>query len=147
MLLDTNILFLPVRNGFPLEAELARLAPGAVPTVPTAVLDELERLVLRATPDAAAALAFARRFPRVSVAGRGDDALVRAAAGQRFRVATGDRELRDRLLGMGVEVFAPRDRHRLELHRPRTVLRSRRPARPANSYEPRRARQPRGTAR
>ena len=133
VLLDANILFLPPRNGFPLESEIDRLRPGAVPSVPTSVVVELDRLAEGGTPHARAARAFSDRFPRVPSVGRGDDAVVRTALRERASVATADRDLGIRLLARGIEVLVPRDRHRLEIHSPRPAgaFRRREPLRSA----------------
>ena len=120
MLLDTNALLLPIRSRFPLEAEIDRLRPGAVIEVPSSVVVELDHLVARGVPGARAAAALARRFRVLGVVGRGDLAILRAAEGPRTCVVTADRALAERLRAQGVDVLAPRDRHRLEL----------RPARP-----------------
>jgi rRNA-processing protein FCF1 len=119
VLLDTNVLFLPVRAGFPLEAEVERHHPGAVLGVPTSVLGELDRLVERATPGAAAARALAGHFRAVPSHGGGDEAVLRAAVRTRAWVVTADRALRVRLNARGVRVLSPRDRHRLEPYSPR----------------------------
>jgi rRNA-processing protein FCF1 len=119
VLLDANALFLPIRVGFPLEAEVERHRPGAILGVPTSVLRELDRLVGRATPGAAAARALAARFRPVTAQGVGDEAVLRAAVRTGAWVVTADRALRARLAAHGVGVLAPRDRHRLEPHAPR----------------------------
>jgi rRNA-processing protein FCF1 len=116
VLLDTNALFLPVRTRFPLEAEVDRLCPGAFIAVPESVLGELDRLILRDTPGAAAARALGAKYRRLSSAGTGDDAVVRAAVQYRAWVVTSDRALRERLSREGVTVLSPRDRHRLQIH-------------------------------
>jgi rRNA-processing protein FCF1 len=116
VVLDTNILFLPVRNRFPLEAEIERLLPGAEPVVPASVVAELDRHITEEVPGAKAARALADRFPRLPSPGRGDDAIVRLATGRDLAVVTADRALRDRLVGLGIPVLVPRDRHHLELH-------------------------------
>jgi uncharacterized protein len=117
VLLDANALFLPVRVGFPLEAEVARWRPGAKLAVPTSVLHELDRLSERGTPEASAARALAARYPSLRSPGTGDDAIVRVAVRAGAWVVTADRDLRGRLRERGVTVLSPRDRHRLELHR------------------------------
>ncbi len=114
MLVDANALFLPIRTGFPLEAEVVRIQPGSTVGVPSSVLAELDRLVLRRTPDAAAARALAARYPVVRAPGRGDDAVLLCARRSGAWVVTADRALRERLVAEGVTVLAPRDRHRLE---------------------------------
>jgi len=88
--------FLPVREGFPLDAEVERLRPGAVVAVPGTVVRELDRLVSRSTPDARAARAFAERYRVERSAGRGDDAIVRVAVRLGAWVVTADRGLRAR---------------------------------------------------
>ena len=120
MLLDANILLLPVRTGFPLEQEIDRLVPGAELAVPRSVLAEIDRLAERGVAGARAARALAGRYPAVRTEGRGDDAIVRVAVAGRLPVVTADRHLQTRLSAQGVAVLAPRDRHRLELHAPRT---------------------------
>lgn len=129
MLLDTNALFLPIRTGFPLEAEIARLAPGARTVVPSSSLRELDRLVDRAAPGASGARALARRFGRTSADRDGDDGVLEVALRERAVVVTADRALQRRLRAQGVAVLVPRDRHRLELRPPRaeTPGRARRP--------------------
>lgn len=125
VLLDTNSLFLPVRVRFPLEAEVARLRPGATLGVPSSVRGELDRLVDRHAPLAIAARSLAEKFPEFPTLGRGDEAVLRAARRYHAWVVTADRKLRDRLRAVGVTVLAPRDRHRLERFSPREP-----PARP-----------------
>jgi rRNA-processing protein FCF1 len=121
VLLDTNALFLPVRTGFPLVAEVERHHPGATLGVPTSVLRELDRLVGRATPGAAAARALAARFRAVTAQGVGDEAVLKVAVRTGAWVVTADRALRARLTARGVGVLSPRDRHRLEPYSPRPV--------------------------
>ena len=87
--------------------------------MPAAVVAELERLVARRTPHAAAAAAFARSLRPVGSDGRGDAAVVAAARRLRASVVTADRELAERLRRVGIAVLAPRDRVRLELKLPR----------------------------
>jgi len=115
VLLDTNALLLPVRTRFPLEAEVNRIRPGAQIAVPTSVLEELDRLVVRGVRGARAAAAFARNFGIVPVSARGDRAVVLAAIERHGWVVTADRALAERLRDSGVTVLVPRDRHRLEL--------------------------------
>ncbi len=132
MLVDANAAFLPVRVGFPLEEEVERESPGARIAVPTSVVRELDRLCARGTPRAEAARAFVERLPTVAAPGIGDDTILRAAVRTGAWVVTADRALRDRLLEAGVDVLAPRDRHRLERYRPR-VRRRATPSRPPSA--------------
>jgi rRNA-processing protein FCF1 len=106
---------LPFRVRFPLLAEVDRLVPGARIAVPSSVRNEVDRLAERGVTGAAAASAFAARFPTVRTAGRGDDGVLRAARYARAAVVTADRALAVRLRSEGVTVLVPRDRHRLEL--------------------------------
>ncbi len=105
--------------GFPLEAEVARLVPGARVAVATSAIRELDRLAERGAPGAAAARALAERFDRLEVHAEGDDGVLEGARRTAAVVVTADRELQDRLRESGVAVLAPRDRHRLELRLPR----------------------------
>jgi rRNA-processing protein FCF1 len=114
VLLDTNALFLPVRARFPLEVEVARLCPGGEIRVPTSVIGELDRLVLRDAPDARAARELANHYRSLPAPGLGDDAVLEAASGRNAWVVTSDRAFRARLVARGVTVLFPRDRHRLE---------------------------------
>jgi len=111
---------LPVRNHFPIEAEVERLCPGSDLAVPSSVVGELETLVRKGVPGARAAVALARTLPTLRVPGRGDSAILRAALEQRAWVVTADRALASRLRSQGITVLVPRDRHRLEIHRGRT---------------------------
>jgi rRNA-processing protein FCF1 len=113
VLLDTNSLFLPFRSGLRLEEEIRRwVVPGAI-LIPSFVYAELANLEARATPDAVAANALARRFPAIPCPGRGDAALVRLARELSATVVTSDRKLRERLNRVGITVLAPRDRAQL----------------------------------
>jgi rRNA-processing protein FCF1 len=129
VLLDTNALFLPVRTGFPLEAEIDRLVPGARVLVASSTLRELDRLVTRATPDAGAARTLADRFGSTPAVREGDAAVLEVARRESALVVTADRELQTRLRAGGITVLAPRDRHRLEMRlgRPRSTRRRARP--------------------
>jgi len=115
VLLDTNALLLPVQSHFPLEAEVHRLRPGAVIEVPSSVVGELDRLIVRGVPGARAASKFADRFPVHGTAGRGDLGILEAAVALGACVVTADRALSERLRTLGVDVLTPRDQHRLEL--------------------------------
>jgi rRNA-processing protein FCF1 len=119
VVLDTNAFFLPVRAGFPLDAEVARERPGARVVVAESSLGELDRLVERGAPGAVAARAFARRYPALRGPGVGDDAVVALAERLGATVVTADRALQRRLAELGIDVLVPRDRHRLEARRGR----------------------------
>jgi len=128
VLLDANALLLPVRIRFPLEAEVDRLRPGARIAVPASVVDELDRLAARGVPQARAAAELARRYPVISVEGRGDRAVLELAVRRRAWVVTADRALAIRLQRAGLPVLVPRDRHRLELRPARRPARAPSPA-------------------
>jgi rRNA-processing protein FCF1 len=121
VVLDTNLLFLTVRAGFPLEQEVERLFPGARLLVPASVVAELEGLARSLTPGAMAARALAARYEIVPTQARGDDGVIEAAASTGAGVATADRELRRRLGVRGITILTPRDRHRLEVVRARAA--------------------------
>jgi len=115
VILDTNILFLVIRAGFPLEEEVDRLMPGARLLLPASVAAELDGLAKSLTPGAMAARALAERYPIVPTRAGGDEGVMEAALAARAGVATADRELRRRLAQRGIAALVPRDRHRLEL--------------------------------
>ena len=139
MLVDTNAAFLPFRTGLELRREVERWLPGAELAVPTVVHAELERLVVRGAPLAAAAQAFASSLRSVRTTGRGDPAIVAVAGRLRATVLTADRALAERLRRVGVAVLVPRDRARLELKLPRRggpgARPPRRPVSRPNPYE------------
>jgi uncharacterized protein len=126
VLLDTNALFLPIRTGFPLEAEVARLLPGARLVVASSGIRELDRLTERRTPGASGARAFAEKFSQTPSRAEGDDAVLEVALRENAAVVTADRQLQQRLRRRGVRVLAPRDRHRLELRPAFPILAARR---------------------
>jgi rRNA-processing protein FCF1 len=133
VVLDTNALFLPVRTGFPLESEVARLLPGARLVVASSTVRELAALEARRTPLALGARAYASRFPVVDTEREGDAGVLDAAVRERATVLTADRELQERVRAAGLAVLVPRDRHRLELQRPvRTAPRAHGSARDAD---------------
>jgi rRNA-processing protein FCF1 len=115
--LDTNVLFLAVERGFPLEPEITRLVPGARIVLPSSVLPELGRLTDGRTPGAAAAGELARRFSVEPTGRSGDEGVVDVAVRLGATVATADRALQLRLREQGVDLLVPRDRSRLELRR------------------------------
>lgn len=115
VLLDTNAVLLPFREAFPLERELARVAPGRALLVPDSVRTELERLVDRAAPGSSAALAWALRHRRVAAPGIGDAAVERVARRLGAWVVTGDRALVRRLRAGGVTVLRPSGHGRLRM--------------------------------
>ncbi len=115
MVLDTNILFLVVRSGFPLEEEVDRLLPGAHLLVPASVIGELDGLAKSLTPGAMAARALSDRFTVLLTREHGDDGVIEAAIAAHAAVVTADRELRRRLAVRGIMALVPRDRHRLEV--------------------------------
>jgi rRNA-processing protein FCF1 len=115
VVLDTNVLFLVVRVGFPLEEEVGRALPGAQLLIPACVVAELDGLTKSLTPGAMTARALSERYPVVPTTLRGDDGVIEAAISSRAWVATSDRELRRLLAIRGITALVPRDRHRLEV--------------------------------
>ena len=124
VVLDTNALFLPVRNRFPLEAEIARWVPSGRLTVPSSVLGELDRLAEEGEPRASAARQLAQRFTVEATHARGDDGVLDVAVRLRATLVTADVHLQSRARAQGLSVLAPRDRHRLELLGPGSVSRA-----------------------
>jgi rRNA-processing protein FCF1 len=120
VVLDTNVLLLAAQRGFPFEAEVGRLVPGARIVVPSSALRELDSLVARRTAGSVVARAIADRYEIGATARSGDDGVVEVATRARGVVATADRALQRRLIDRGVGVLVPRDRARLEL-RPAAV--------------------------
>ncbi|MGI0053487.1 MAG: hypothetical protein ACRECR_04410, partial [Thermoplasmata archaeon] len=117
LLLDTNALLLPFREAFPLERELARVAPGRSPRVPDSARAELERLARRGVLGGSAALAWALTLARCPAPGRGDRAIEAAARRMGAWVVTGDRALAERLRAVGITVLRPSGHGRLLLIR------------------------------
>ncbi|HTW77130.1 MAG TPA: twitching motility protein PilT [Thermoplasmata archaeon] len=114
MVLDTNALFLPVRRGFPLEAEIHRVVPGARLIVPSSARDELDRLATSGTRGAIAAREIAARYAVEPTDRPGDDGVLDVAGRLGAIVVTADRALQRRLVAAGIPILVPRDRHRLE---------------------------------
>ncbi len=124
VILDSNILFVPLRFGVDIFGELERLlGPLVACLVPAAVLVELEVLRDGASPSLLSEIDFA-----LELAGRCrvlegdrlegesvDDLILRLAVGGGYLVATNDGGLRRRLRGEGVAVAFLRQRAFLEV--------------------------------
>jgi len=124
VILDSNFLFIPLRFGVDIFAELQRLLGGSVrPVVPSPVLDELRLLRDGASPSLRREIDFALALvgrcdvveARIDPGETVDDALVRIATRCRCPVATNDADLRRRLREEGVPVVYLRQRSRLEV--------------------------------
>jgi rRNA-processing protein FCF1 len=120
VVLDTNVLLLAAHRGFPFEAEVSRLVPGARIVVPSSALRELDALVARRTAGSVVARELAKRYEVEATPRSRDDGVVDVATRTRGVVATADQELQRRLTERGIGVLVPRDRVRLEL-RPAAV--------------------------
>jgi rRNA-processing protein FCF1 len=118
VVVDTNVLLLAARRGFPFEAEVGRLVPGARVVVPSSAIRELDALVARRTAGSVVARELAGRFAVESTARSGDEGVVDVAHRVHGVVVTADRQLQHRLTEAGIGVLAPRDRARLELRSP-----------------------------
>jgi rRNA-processing protein FCF1 len=118
VVLDTNMLMLAARRGFPFEAEIDRLVPGARLVVPSSAVRELDVLIARRTAGSRAAREIAGHLGIESTPRSGDAGVVDLAERTQGLVATADRELQRRLMERGVGVLAPRDRAHLELRWP-----------------------------
>jgi rRNA-processing protein FCF1 len=115
VVVDANGWFLPIRAGTDLQAEVGRLLPGAELRTTSSVLRELDELSARGVPNARLARELAGRVPVLRTQARGDAGVVEAGRSPGRWVLTADRELSDRLRGLGIPVLVPRDRDRLEL--------------------------------
>lgn len=85
--------------------------------VPSSVIEELQLLRERDTPNAKAAIELSRAFDTVANDGRGDVAILRLAQSAGAAVVTADAELGRTLREAGIDTIVPRDRARLELRR------------------------------
>jgi len=124
VVLDTNALMMPVECDVRLFDELDRLLDGPRPVVPTAVIEELEKLA-DGTGEAATAarvgldLAAQRCEQRDTDAGYADDAVLElATAGGVDHAVTNDGPLQDRLLERGVSVISLRGQNKLTITQP-----------------------------
>ncbi|MCI4335407.1 MAG: hypothetical protein L3K04_07275 [Thermoplasmata archaeon] len=114
VLLDTNLLLRPFQRTFRLLPALLPWAPLSSLGIPTSVQGELDRLVARGVPGAAAAAQLAGQFESVPSRAEGDRAMLELAERSGSVVATADRELRQRLHEAGVGVLFPRGSGHLE---------------------------------
>ena len=119
VLVDTNGWFLPERSGLDLRAAVRDALGSAEIRAPSVAIAELDRLVAAGVPGASVARALAGKVPVATCPGRGDAALVAAAAAAGAWVLTGDRRLERELLRRGVPVLTPRANGGLVLRRPR----------------------------
>ena len=120
--LDTNALMMPVECDIRVFEELDRLfSPAAELVVPSAVLDELDRLASGSDEAATAAsvgkdLAGRCRVVETNVS-YADDAIVELATdGKLDYVVTNDAPLRDRLRSHGVHVVSRQGETTLGIH-------------------------------
>ncbi len=123
VLLDTNALLMPAQFGIDLFDELMGLFGDFEPITLEEVVGELSGLARGRGRDAAAArvgLAMARHskvVPSGSTAERVDDRVIEYARREGCTVVTNDRELRNALLGEGINVVSMRRERTLELMR------------------------------
>jgi len=123
VLLDTNALLMPAQFRVDLYDELLALFGDFEPITLEEVIGELSGLSRGRGRDAAAArvgLAMARRstvVPSGSTAERVDDRLIEYARREGCTVVTNDRQLRNALLGEGIDVVSMRRERTLELMR------------------------------
>jgi len=124
VLLDSNFLFIPLKFGVDIFAELRRLLGENIKCLVTRpVLKELDLLRLGAKPGFLKEISFARKMAEICDvfedslrAGEAvDQSLVRVAIEQGFSVATNDAELRKALKKEGVSVVFLRQRAFLEV--------------------------------
>ncbi len=114
LVLDASALFLPFELGIDLEAEAARLLPGAKLMVPKPVLEEVALVASGGTGSskrhAKAVMTYMLRFEEISIGGIGDDVLIQAGRmlenkGFRVALATADQKLRFRARAKGWPVL------------------------------------------
>jgi rRNA-processing protein FCF1 len=127
IIFDTNFLMIPIRFGVDVYSELERLLEGKFqPVVPTAVIDEINRLSMEAKPGLARELNFALEMakkmeliadPKISNESV-DDYILRIAKDGRYLVATTDSNLRRRLRREGVTVIYLRQGNHLDIDGP-----------------------------
>jgi rRNA-processing protein FCF1 len=123
VILDTNFLMMPAQFGVDLFEGLRSLFGAYDALVPAEVVRELRGIATGSGRNAAAAkfgLSAAARCTVLSpVSGDEpvDDKIIRNAEMFNAVVATNDRKLKDRLLGLGIPVIVLRGRSRLELIR------------------------------
>ena len=123
VLLDTNALLMPAQFRVDLYDELLALFGDFEPITLEEVIGELSGLSRGRGRDAAAArvgLAMARRstvVPSGSTAEHVDDRLIEYARREGCTVVTNDRQLRNALLGEGIDVVSMRRERTLELMR------------------------------
>jgi uncharacterized protein len=118
VLVDTNGLMVPAQHGIDVFEELKMLGYDEC-VVPSAVVDELEKLKtkLRGSDKVAlaVALALAQRCVQVEAAGDADEVLATLAKEMDAAVFTNDAALRKRLRQEGVKTIFMRSRHRLAM--------------------------------
>ncbi len=119
VVLDTNMLLVPLQFGVDVFDEIQRLVPGAEMAVVRGTLDELERIASRGGRDARYAR-LARRMVDLKgltvleVGGPVDPALV-SLAKEGAIIATNDRILKKKVWVAGGRVIALRDKGHLDL--------------------------------
>lgn len=118
VLVDTNGLMVPAQHGIDVFEEMRALGYDEF-VVPSAVMDEMEKLKtkLRGSDRAAlaVALALAQRCAQVEAPGNADEVLETLAKEMSAAVFTNDAALRKRLRKEGVKTIFMRSRHRLAI--------------------------------
>lgn len=123
VLLDTNVLMMPVQFGIDVFEEIRRLVGAFEPLVPAEVLGELQGLGRGHGRDSAAArfaLTMAGSctiIPGGSLGITVDERIASIAADTGCLVATNDRALRDLLRGRGIGVIFMRKQKTMEIVR------------------------------
>ena len=119
VVLDTNMLLVPLQFGVDVFDEVQRLVPGARMAVVRGTLEELDRIASRGGRDAryarlAKRMILLKNLEVLDMNGPVDPALVELAKRGAI-IATNDRLLKRRVWAVGARVIALRDRGHLEL--------------------------------
>jgi len=119
VVLDTNMLLVPLQFGVDVFDEIQRLVPGARMAVVRGTLEELDRIASRGGRDAryarlAKRMILLKSLEVLDIDGPVDPALVELAK-QGAIIATNDRLLKRRVWAVGARVIALRDKGHLEL--------------------------------
>lgn len=119
VVLDTNMLLVPLQFGVDVFDEIQRLVPGARMAIVRGTLEELDRIASRGGRDAryarlAKRMILLKNLEVLNIDGPVDPALVELAK-QGAIIATNDRLLKRRVWAVGSRVIALRDKGHLEL--------------------------------
>ncbi|HDN51129.1 MAG TPA: hypothetical protein ENG06_05070 [Thermoplasmatales archaeon] len=120
VILDTNALMMPYQFGINIERELSRLLGVCRIIVPTAVVEEVEKLSQQdGEVGRAATLGLSiikkRGFRLMECAHKGDDGVIEAALKVDGAIVTNDKELKQKAKELELSVIYLRGGNRLEM--------------------------------